>query len=156
MSIPEKAKAYFGQSWDAIKLAWMGGVGIVKKGWTIFALAAALAGAAGYILWLNHKNEAAQQQIEEVQAEAKRLAEQSNELIQLNKENQAVYQQLQQDREHIDALVTTFNYQLQANARALNSIGNSVSKLADGQLAPVLRETVRELQRLREERDAKK
>jgi flagellar motility protein MotE (MotC chaperone) len=158
----EKAVGYFRQSWDAIKLYWTAGTGIVKRGWTISVLAAALTGAGGYILYLNHKNKQAaeevakaQSQIVEVQEQSKRLIDQTNDLIKLNQENQAIYEQLQRDREQVVQLVEGFNAQMRANANALSKIGNQVSHLEDGEVAPVLRETVRQVQALRQSRGVK-
>jgi uncharacterized protein YoxC len=158
----EKAAGYFRQSWDAIKLYWTAGTGIVKRGWTIAVLAAALTGAGGYILYLNHKNKQAaeevakaQSQIIEVQEQSKRLIAQTNDLIKLNQENQAIYEQLQRDREQVVQLVEGFNAQMRANANALSKIGNQVSHLEDGEVAPVLRETVRQVQALRQSRGVK-
>lgn len=159
----EKAVGYFRQSWDAIKLYWTAGTGIVKRGWTIAALAAALTGAGGYILYLNYKNKQAaeevakaQSQIVEVQEQSKRLIDQTNDLIKLNQENQAIYEQLQRDREQVVQLVEGFNAQMRANANALSKIGNQVSHLEDGEVAPVLRETVRQVQALRQSRGVNK
>ena len=156
MSISEKVNGWFSQSFESVKLAFGGGVGIVKKGWTILALAGALAAAGAYIVYVNHKSTQAEEELAQMQEKSEQLQQQTKELIELNAQNQQVYSQLQQDRERMDALVNNFNYQLQANAKALSSIGNKVSSLEDGKLAPVLRETVRQLQQLREARDEKK
>lgn len=149
----EKAKEYGIKSWEAIKLAWAGGIGIVKKGWTIFALSAALMGAAGYIWWLGHKNQQAEEKILEVTTQIDDLKKQSQELIELNQKNQETYSKIAEDRARMDQLVESFNYQITANVKALNSISRKVNTLEDGELAPVLKETIRQIQSLREARD---
>lgn len=158
----KKATGYFRQSWDAIKLYWTAGTGIVKRGWTIAVLAAALTGAGGYILYLNHKNKQAaeevvkvQEQMVQVQEQSKRLIDQTNDLIKLNQENQAIYEQLQRDRAQVEQLVEGFNAQMRANTQALSKIGNQVSHLEDGELAPVLRETIHQVQMLRTKESSK-
>lgn len=151
----DKAKDYAITSWEAIKLSFSAGVGIVKKGWTIIVLAGALAGAAGYIFYLNNKQEKTAEQLAKIEEHASKLEEQSRELIKLNQENQAVYQQLTEDRAQVTALIMGFNTQMQASAKALSKIGTSISTLKDGEVAPVLKETVRQLQALRLEEVAK-
>lgn len=145
----EKAKEYFKQSWTNIKLVFQGGLTIIKKGWVIITLSVALAGAAGYIWWLDYKQQKAEEQITQLQDQAVKLEEQSKQLIQLNQENEKVYEQLAKDRAQVEALVTNFNAQLTANAKALTSISKSVNKLEDGEVAPVLKETIRSIQELR-------
>lgn len=150
--ISEKANSWFSTAINGVKTAASNGVSFFRKSWVILTLTTALVGAAGYVIYLNHKNESTTQKLEEQVKAAEELRVKTEEVIQLNQRNREVYAQLQADRERMDSLVQSFNLQLAANSRVISAIGTKVSTLQDGELAPVLRETVRELDKLREQR----
>jgi uncharacterized protein HemX len=150
--ISGKVNSWFSTAIDGIKIAASNGVSFFKKSWVILTLVTALVGAAGYVMYLNHKNQSTTEKLEEQVKATEELRAKTEEVIQLNQHNQEVYTQLQADRERMDSLVQSFNSQLATNSRVISAIGTKVSTLQDGELAPVLRETIRELEKLREQR----
>ena len=148
----DKVKGWFATAVEGVKTAADEGVGFFKKSWVILSLTAALIGAAGYVYYLNSKNEKAQADLEEVKTKMDDLKVQTENVIKINEQNAITVQQLQEDRERMDALVYSFNAQLDLNGKILSKIGDKVGTLEDGKLAPVLRETLREIQTLREQR----
>ena len=128
--------------WNGIKTTADKGAGFFKRSFIIMTLVSALCGAIGYVYYLDHKSQQTQ-----VALEAK-----TEEVIEINKHNQEIVTKLQADQEKMDALVSTVNEQLVMNSRVISAIGTKVSTLKDGDLAPVLRETIRDLQALRVQR----
>lgn len=151
-NISEKANGWFSTAIEGIKTTAGKGVSFFKKSWVILTLVTALIGAAGYVIYLNHKNQTAAEELKAQVEKTDELRAKTEEVIAINQQNQEVLNQLQNDRDRTDRLVESFNQQINLNSKVLSAIGTKVSTLQDGELAPVLRETIRELQDLREKR----
>jgi Tfp pilus assembly protein PilO len=151
-NISDKTNGWFSTAIEGIKTSASNGVSFFKKSWVILTLVTALIGAAGYVIYLNHKNEKIAEDLAVQEQKTEELKAKTEEVIAINQQNQQVLQQLKDDRERTDRLVESFNEQINLNSKVLSVIGTKVSTLQDGQVAPVLRETVRELQQLREKR----
>ena len=124
----------------------------LKRGWVMITLTSALLGASGYILYLNHKAEQTQQQLVEQIQTTETLKQKTQELLDINTSNRVTIEQIQKDKERISILVEDFNQQLANNNHALAAIGTKVATLKDGELAPVLRQTLLQIQQLRASR----
>lgn len=151
-NISDKANGWFSTALNGVKTAAGKGVSFFKKSWVIMTLVTALIGAAGYVIYLNHKNKVTEEELATQVEKTEELRAKTEEVIAINQQNQEVLRQLQADRERTDQLVDSFNRQINLNSKVLSAIGSKVSNLQDGELAPVLRETIRELQLLREKR----
>lgn len=138
--------------WNGIKTTADKGAGFFKRSFIIMTLVSALCGAIGYVYYLDHKSQQTQVALEAAEQKAEALRAKTEEVIEINKHNQEIVTKLQADQEKMDALVSTVNEQLVMNSRVISAIGTKVSTLKDGDLAPVLRETIRDLQALRVQR----
>ena len=143
MSDPnEQALTWLEKAKDGISVAWIGTSNIVKRGWTIWVLAIALIGAAGTVMYLNKKNKEAEQQLGQITQEL-------NTVVDANRVTQETLNRVLEEQLKAYQAVTRLNEAIRQNHEQYDIISKKLSKLADGPVAPVLRETLRDIQTIR-------
>jgi uncharacterized protein HemX len=138
----EQALTWLEKAKDGISVAWIGTSNIVKRGWTIWVLAIALIGAAGTVMYLNKKNKEAEQQLGQITQEL-------NTVVDANRTTQETLNRVLEEQLKAYQAVTRLNEVIRQNHEQYDNIAKKLSKLADGPVAPVLRETLRDIQTIR-------
>ncbi|MEM2159654.1 MAG: hypothetical protein QXN55_01715 [Candidatus Nitrosotenuis sp.] len=149
MSDPnEQALTWLEKAKDGISVAWIGTSNIVKRGWTIWVLAIALIGAAGTVMYLNKKNKEAEQQLGQITQEL-------NTVVDANRVTQETLNRVLEEQLRAYQAVTQMNEVIRRDHQQYDSIAKKLDKLADGPVAPVLRETLRDIQSIRNTKKVK-
>ena len=138
----EQALTWLEKAKDGISVAWIGTSNIVKRGWTIWVLAIALIGAAGTVMYLNKKNKEAEQQLGQITQEL-------NTVVDANRTTQETLNRVLEEQLKAYQAVTRLNEVIRQDHEQYDNIAKKLSKLADGPVAPVLRETLRDIQTIR-------
>jgi cell division protein FtsB len=138
-------------AFDSVKVGLSTTATVFKKGWMIFLLTTALIGTTGYLAYQKWKNTQAQNEVVKLEQEVEGLKEQSKQLIEMNEENRRVVEELKQDRELVNSMMRSFNEQVHQNNLMMRGVADKINGLEDGQVAPVLRETLREIEKIRRE-----
>lgn len=139
----QKAFSWLQKAKDGLTIAWIGGSNIVKRGWTIWVLGIALIGAATYMLYVAKQKDEAMAQLQASQASLQ-------EAIIANQATTQAIIDMQADMQRTFEATQRLNQKLEQDNQVFNSIAGKLDKLEDGKVAPVLRETLREVQHLRE------